>query len=247
VSAVQSQPEDAAFDGGNYARLNIERVLFHPALYHDISKRQFDAYFTRLYGLREMETRSLLLMLPWRKKRFCLSMTSFGGKVYSENGISCISVLPVMSGLWVTSELSWLAVTISGYGRMSDFAVTQGVFYDLSRCELGFRFINIISGGDAHTRNVRNRAFQLRAGASLSPAFKIAIGVLQETGYPALWVLENRLILGEILGLVAEIGANPSQYAFGIEINRRTIQFVYHLKQHPDLGSTSQFGVSYRF
>ena len=247
VFTVQSQSEDIEFDRGNYARLNIERVLFHPALYHDISERRFDAYYTRPYGLRELDTRSFLLMLPLGKKRFGLSMTTFGGKLYSETGASCISVLPVVAGLWVTSELTWLSVTISGYSRMSDFAVTQGLFYDISRYELGFRFLNIISGGDAHTRIGRNRAFQLRAGASLSPAFKIAVGMLQETGYPDLWVLENRLCFGEILGLVTEIGANPSQYAFGIEIKRRAVQFVYYLKQHPDLGSTSQFGVSYIF
>lgn len=247
VFAVQSQSEDTVFNVGNYARLNIERVLFHPALYHDVSEIQFDAYFTRPYGLRELDTRSFLLMLPWGKKRFGLSMTSFGGKLYSETAVSCLSVLHVTAGLWITSELTWLPVTISGYRRMSDFAVNKGLFYHISRYELGFRFLNIVSGGDAHTRIGRNRAFQFRAGASLSPAFKIAVGMLQETGFPPLWILENRLCFGGILGLVTEIGANPSQYAFGIEIKLRAVQFVYYLKQHPDLGSTSQFGVSYRF
>ena len=126
---------------------------------------------------------------------------------------------------------------------MSDFSLSEGLHVRMSRLSVGFRFINLVSGGDVNSRSVRSRAFNLSAAYTPSARMSFAFALLTESGFPTMFVFENRLKVHNFFSFLSEIGTNPSRYGFGFELHIKKIMLDYHLQQHTELGVTSRVGV----
>ena len=203
VRAQHDELDKGAWNTGNLARLNVERVLFHPGLLTKSFSFRVDAYYTRPFGIRELDTSSVLVSFPFTDNRFGIAFTTFGSDIYSENTVALIHVFPLI------------------------------------------RFINLVSGGDANSRSVQSRAFNLNAAYAPSARLSFASALLTESGLPTMFVFENRLKVQKFISFLSEIGTNPSHFGFGLELRFKKIMLDYHLKQHTELGITSRVGVSF--
>ncbi len=245
VRAQHDELDKGAWNTGNLARLNVERVLFHPGLLTKSFSFRVDAYYTRPFGIRELDTSSVLVSFPFTDNRFGIAFTTFGSDIYSENTVALIHVFPLIRFINLTSELTWQPIEVRGFQRMSDISLSEGLHVRMSRLSIGFRFINLVSGGDANSRSVQSRAFNLNAAYAPSARLLFASALLTESGLPTMFVFENRLKVQKFISFLSEIGTNPSHFGFGLELRFKKIMLDYHLKQHTELGITSRVGVSF--
>lgn len=233
------------FDHGILSRRSVERILFHPGMLRSLTGLHIEVFYTRPFGIRDLETRSMLLSAPWKNQTFGFTFTSFGGAVYTENKLTLTHVIQIAHSLYLTSELSWLPVKITGFEGTSDKSVSEGLYFENGSYLANIRMINIYSSGSANTREGRNKAIQMAAGFHPVRRLSTLVYFLSEKELPASWVFENRIALHETVTVAAEIGDNPGYYAFGFTIFHTGFQFAYTWKSHRDLGSTSQIGLSY--
>ena len=244
---ILSQTISYSVGTGNFARLKDEKIFFHPGMFNDVAGVRVDAYFSRPYGIKELEKGSFMVIYPVNSHRFGLSYGSTGNKIFSENELSLMHMFPLKSYLFLTNEFNWLSVSITGFDRMSDFSVTEGIYFTWNNINAGLRVVNIASSGTANSRTGTNRSIQYLLGYKPSVRVATNFAVISESGFPAAWVLSTNLMVYSNFALLIEVGEKPSVYSIGAELQRANYRFTYHLKQHQDLGSTSQIGVSYSF
>jgi len=242
---VRSQPVSYSLDTGNFARLKYERLFFQPAMLSYISQVRIDAFYSRPFGIKELETRSVMVIYPFNNHRLVFSYGSTGGKLFSENELSLMHVVPITSNIFISTDFGWFNLNIAGYNHMSDFSLTEGVYYLRNNFNVGIRFINLSSGGNANSSRGSRRSVQYSLGHRLTERVTSNLSVLSESGYPATWAMSTILRLYTNFSFLMEAGEKPSVYSLGAEFQRSSYRFTYHLKLHQDLGSTSQLGVSY--
>ncbi|MFC1556808.1 hypothetical protein ACFL5L_02350 [candidate division KSB1 bacterium] len=228
----------------NIARVESEQALFQPAgLLHEHNFR-FDLYSARLYGLSELGIVKGFLTVPLSVSRLGVSVTSFGGKLYSETGLGVMHVKLLGSSVSLSNEIHYLSVSIKEMGGRSDYSYSAGAAFSLSKLQLGIRFKNIVSGGNAHSGEIRKKAVQAGFTGVLTPGLIISAGFFKQQDYPAVAVVEGRLTMYNTITFTIANGINPSIYAIGAEIQKKRFRFMYNMKHHSLLGNTHQFGFS---
>jgi len=240
-----SQTVSYSAGGGNFARLKEEKIFFQPWMFSHVTGVRIDAYYSHPYGIKELETGSIMVIYPISNHRLGFSYGSTGDKLFSENELSLLHVFPVRSNIFITTEIGWFSLNIAGFNHMSDYSATEGIYFLRNNFNAGLRFINLASSGNANSSRGSNCSVHYSLGYRLSDRVTTNFSVLSESGYPATWSLRTNLKVYPNFAFLIEAGEKPSVYSFGAEFQRSGYRFTYYLKQHQDLGSTSQLGVSY--
>lgn len=242
---VVSQTVSYSVTDGNFARMKEEKIFFQPAMFSHVTGVRIDAYYARPYGLKELETGSIMVIYPVKNHRLGFSFGSTGDKLFSESVLSLMHVLPIRSNIFLSTEIGWFSLNIAGFNHMSDYSATEGIYFLRNNFNGGLRFINIFSSGNANSSRGSNRSVQYILGYRLSERVATVFSVISESGYPVTWAASTNLRVFTNFAFLIEVGEKPSVYSFGAEFQRSGYRFTYYLKQHQDLGSTSQLGVSY--
>jgi len=186
-----------------------------------------------------------MVFAPIGDHRLGFSYGLTGNTILSESALSFIHVLPLTSNVFITTDAGWFRFDIAGYENVSDYSISEGIYFLRNNFYGGLRFINIVSGGDAQSSRGTGRSVNYGLGYRLSERVKTHFAVLSESGYPTTWALGTNLKVHSNFSFLIEAGEKPSGYSFGAEFQSSGYRFTYHLKQHQDLGSTSQLGISY--
>jgi hypothetical protein len=245
VSAQNNHYPSEILSTGNYALYAGEQIVFHPGSLAVQNKMRFDVCYSRPFNMKELDVRTALFASPLKNLYYILNVTSFGGELYNEQTVSVGSVYPFFRNIKLSTECSALKTSVSGYRSLSDYSVTGGIFVYWSRSQLGARIINCKSWGTAHTSTLQSEAVNIQTSLALTKSFRITAGYLKEEKFPGTGVFESGLSIIDGITFVAHTGYNPSYYGGGIEIKKKWLLIDYHIKEHLELGTTLQCGISF--
>ncbi|MFC1564115.1 hypothetical protein ACFL6G_04220 [candidate division KSB1 bacterium] len=228
---------------GNLSRLAVNRTLFHPASMIAIEGKYMDVYYSRPYGMKELETVHGFGSFVWKRTANGISIMSFGKGVYTETESSIYNTLRITNNIGICSDLSFLLADIKNYKNIRSISYSGGFFIYSGWSAVSIIARNIAIASDNQLESIL-KGIQIAGNFRLSENLTILTGFLKEENRDPSFSIEGRAGLLRYLLIAAGFGTNPDEYTAGAEIMKKNMNFSYYYRRHTDLGGTFELGIS---
>ena len=219
--------------------LGPEAVFYNPSGLRLPVNHALFVFFTRPYGLKELEIWALSYYRDIAFNSFAIAASSFGYTYYKERIIYVSfskAVLPSLQ-LGITTKIN--SLFIKNYGSYFNMGVDLGLQIHVSpQVTLGICAKNV-----NRPRLKLNREplpQQLTFGACYQPLKQINLvaDLVKDVRFPLEFRFGVECLFMSNFNLLFGIRNNPSRFSCGISLHLKYFNFVYAVSTHCDLGLT---------
>lgn len=215
-----------------------------------LNKKEIQASWSELFGLKELSSGDFYLVYPFRKINLGLGYNIFGKKdYYQENILSFALGYRLGERVSVGSNLKYMNVSFTpSYGSYSIWGIDGGVSFKFNKkIQIGASIQNI--NKPRMFKNSSDIPRVWKAGISLFP-FENVILLLdfeKESGYGYSIHFGQEIKILKQLDLRFGIETEEPRYGFGTGFEIERIKIDYAYLSHPNLGGSHKVSFSVRW
>lgn len=228
---------------GNYSRLIVKRTLFQPGLILDVQGKYFDVFYSKPYGLKELETVNGTIIIPGKDYYNGISIKKFGGGSYSELETTVLGVYKISRFFGICTDLRYTRLEIKGYKDRNNLTYSGGGCLYGGTFQIGVMARNLTQMGAGNLEE-RQKGLHISGKMLLTENILFLLGILNEESRRTVFSFESRLSITAKLAVSCGIGSNPGEYLLGLEIMGKEMKLTYYYRDHTDLGGTFELGIS---
>ena len=236
--------------GGEGVALACEAgaVSYNPANLRLLKKGMVQFGYSQLFGLADLETKDLYLVFPWRRLTYGIGVFIFGKRdYYQETILAFCFAYKIKDSFFVGMNMKYMKASFnSKYDNLSTIGLDGGITFQPSQ-EVGFGLALRNFNQPKLVNNSCDIPFSWAIGTKVSPFdnLKLCFNLSKEKRYPA------RVHLGQAIEIIPNLilrmgmASEPIRYGLGMGISLDRFCFDYSFLEHPVLGGTHRFNLSF--
>ena len=231
----QTESDISLVDEIGFYFFTPSRIPFH-------SSRELVAECSFPYGLKELSTKNIKLIIPFSTIGFSLDWENFGEKLYRENIVSGNVACKISGKFSVGLSGKIKSIEIERYPSIKEKAINCGFSYlAMKKIFVDIKFENLM----APKKRILPPRTLLGIKYCLYDNYILKTGICKEKEFTLNYFLENTLIVKNRLFLLFGASRNPDVLMGGLNIKIDNYCLGYILRDHAFLGLTHSFCFSY--
>ena len=236
--------------GGEGVALTFEPacMAYNPAGLGFLQKAIVQFGYCKLFNLADLESKDFYLAYPSRRLTYGLGGFIFGNKNYYKETILAFSLsYKIKKSFSLGANVKYMKVGFNfKYADLSTVGFDGGASFQVNqKLGLGLALRNF---NQPHLKDgFEDIPFSWAVGAKLTPYdnFKLFFGFSKEKKFPARAHFGQEIRIMSNMFLRMGMASQPIRYGLGMGTDIKRISFDYSFLEHPVLGSTHRFGLSF--
>lgn len=233
---------------GSYTALaNSGWTIFsNPAGLATISAIETGLFYQEPFGLSELKNISLMGVVPFSFGTIGVGVVQHGFELYKEFSITAAFSHQITDEFFAGYTFNFHQVSIKNYGQAASWSLDAGLLYfPVEWMTLGFSATNLTQSSIGKAKEMVPIVLRSGLNINILRDLHFTAEIYKQTGY----ALDQRMALDFLIhpniSIYTGIGSNPNNLAGGFSLYYEQFQLDYSIANHPDLGLTTGFTVSY--
>jgi hypothetical protein len=221
-----------------------DAIFINPAGLARLSGFEMTTFFSRLFGLKELNYSTLTVALPFRRYTPALGIHHFGYAAYRELSVNLALASHFQHKIYYGITCRYLALAIKNYGSAATLSLDLGFILQTSPT---FALGLVLKNWNRPQIESERLPQIISSGLAVIPFpdLILTFDIYKDIHFPLDTRAGIEYQLFRILSVRAGLASEPARFCLGWGIQIQNWHFDYAYRMHPILGGTHQLSLSF--